>query len=101
MKLPGFAGVHFAVVRVARRTLAKEHLGPVLSEATPVTPDTDWRRAPLIKARLAGGYYARALAQGTCASTNICEHCPNYRTVPRLAEVRGLPSEECSGVSHP
>ena len=61
-------------------TLAKEHLGPVLPEATPVTLDTDWRHAPLIKARLAGGYCVRALAQGTCAYTNICEHCPNYRT---------------------
>jgi hypothetical protein len=61
-------------------TLAKERLGPVLPEATPVTLDTDWRHAPLIKARLAGGYCVRALAQGTCAYTNICEHCPNYRT---------------------
>jgi integrase len=61
-------------------TLAKEHLGPVLPEAMPVTLDTDWRHAPLIKARLAGGYCVRALAQGICAYTNICEHCPNYRT---------------------
>ena len=60
--------------------LAKEHLGPVFPEATPVALDTDWRHAPLIKARLAGGYCVRALAQGTCAYTNICEHCPNYRT---------------------
>jgi hypothetical protein len=22
----------------------------------------------------------RTLAQGTCAYTNICEHCPNYRS---------------------
>lgn len=61
-------------------TLAKERLGPVLPEATPVTLDTDWRNAPLIKARLAGGYCVRTLAQGTCAYTNICEHCPNYRS---------------------
>ena len=61
-------------------TLAKERLGPVLPEAAPVALDTDWRSAPLIKARLAGGYCVRTLAQGTCAYTNICEHCPNYRS---------------------
>lgn len=61
-------------------TLAKERLGPVLPQATPVTLETDWRQAPLIKARMAGGYCVRTLAQGTCAYTNICEHCPNYRS---------------------
>jgi site-specific recombinase XerD len=61
-------------------TLAKERLGPVLPDATPVTLNTDWRAAPLIKARMAGGYCVRTLAQGTCAYTNICEHCPNYRS---------------------
>ena len=61
-------------------TLAKDRLGPVLPERTPVALDTDWRNAPLIKARLAGGYCVRTLAQGTCAYTNICEHCPNYRS---------------------
>ncbi len=60
-------------------TLAKQHLGPVLPDATPVTLNTDWRAAPLIKTRMAGGYCVRTLAQGTCAYTNICEHCPNYR----------------------
>ena len=40
----------------------------------------DWRDAPLIKARLAGGYCLRAPAQGACAYANICEHCPNFRT---------------------
>lgn len=61
-------------------TLAKERLGPVLPEPTMVTLDTDWRNAPLIKARLSGGYCVRTLAQGSCAYTNICEHCPNYRS---------------------
>jgi site-specific recombinase XerD len=61
-------------------TLAKERLGPVLPEATPVTLNTDWRAAPLIKARLSGGYCVRTLAQGSCAYTNICEHCPNFRS---------------------
>lgn len=61
-------------------TLAKDRLGPVMPEATPVTLDTDWRAAPLIKARMAGGYCVRTLAQGACTYTNICEHCPNYRS---------------------
>jgi integrase len=61
-------------------TLAKERLGPVLPESTPVALDTDWRHAPLIKARLSGGYCVRTLAQGVCAYTNICEHCPNFRS---------------------
>ena len=61
-------------------TQAKASLGPVLPEATPVHLETDWRRAPLIKARLAGGYCLRSLAQGPCAYANICEHCPNLRS---------------------
>jgi integrase len=52
--------------------LAKERLGPVLPEATPVQLATDWRQAPLIKARLAGGYCLRAAAQGVCPYANIC-----------------------------
>ncbi len=73
-------------------TLAKERLGPVVPQATPVTLDTDWRHAPLIKARLAGGYCVRTPAQGTCPYTNICEHCPNFRSdstfLPILATQR-------------
>jgi hypothetical protein len=73
-------------------TLAKEHLGPVMPQATPVTINTDWRAAPLIKARMAGGYCVRTLAQGACTYTNICEHCPNYRSdvtfLPILATQR-------------
>ena len=46
----------------------------------PVTGDGDWRDAPAIKARLAGGYCLRAPAQGSCPYANICEHCPNFRT---------------------
>ncbi len=65
-------------------TLAKAQLGPVLpAERTqlPVAAITggNWRDAPLIKARLAGGYCLRAAAQGPCAYANICEHCPNFR----------------------
>ena len=66
-------------------TLAKAQLGPVLpADRTqlPVAAITggNWRDAPLIKARLAGGYCLRAAAQGPCAYANICEHCPNFRS---------------------
>src|SRR5712691_4633645 len=60
--------------------LAKERLGPVLPQATPVSIDSNWRELPLIKACMAGGYCVRTLAQGVCPYTNICEHCPNYRS---------------------
>lgn len=45
----------------------------------PLTSD-DWREAPAIKSRLAGGYCLRAPAQGSCPYANICEHCPSFRT---------------------
>jgi len=61
-------------------TMAKERMGAVLPEATPVELHTNWREAPAIKARLAGGFCVRAEAQGPCAYANICEHCPNFRT---------------------
>ncbi len=60
-------------------TLAKDRLGPVLPEGTPLTLNTDWRSAPLIKARLGGGYCVRTLQQGSCAYANICESCPSFR----------------------
>jgi site-specific recombinase XerD len=64
---------------------AKAQLGPVLpGERTrlPLAGITggNWRDAPLIKARLAGGYCLRAAAQGPCAYANMCEHCPNFRS---------------------
>jgi hypothetical protein len=52
----------------------------------------DWKEAPAVKARLAGGFCVRAQAQGPCAYANICEHCPNFRTdigyLPVLAAQR-------------
>lgn len=62
--------------------LAKTRLGPMPSGRTriPVRGDGDWREAPAIKARLAGGYCLRAPAQGACPYANICEHCPSFRT---------------------
>jgi hypothetical protein len=70
-------------------TLTKERLGPVLPEATPVELHTGWRQAPAIKARLAGGYCLRSVAQGPCAYANICEHCPNFRSDPSFLVVLG------------
>lgn len=76
---------------------AKAHLGQPFGEpnALPMTQiagQGDWRHAPLIKARLAGGYCVRTAAQGVCPYTNICEHCPNFRTdaafMPVLASQR-------------
>lgn len=69
---------------------AKATLGPVLPAATPVKLETNWREAPLIKARLAGGYCLRTPAQGSCAYANICEHCPNFRSEKTLLPVLQL-----------
>jgi hypothetical protein len=72
--------------------LAKQRLGPVLPQATTVPLTTDWRQAPAIKARLAGGFCVRAEVQGPCPYANICEHCPSFRTdagyLPVLAAQR-------------
>jgi hypothetical protein len=67
-------------------TLAKQRLGPLPQPATH-TPDGDWRELPLIKSRLAGGYCLRTAAQGVCAYTNVCEHCPNFRSEPGMLAV--------------
>jgi integrase len=50
---------------------------PLLPSGT--RTDGDWRDAPAIKSRLAGGYCLRAPAQGACPYANICEHCPSFR----------------------
>jgi integrase len=63
--------------------LAKTRLGPMPAGRTRLplaAGDQDWRAAPAIKARLAGGYCLRAPAQGACPYANICEHCPSFRT---------------------
>jgi site-specific recombinase XerD len=62
--------------------LAKANIGPLPQgpRRIPVSAEGDWRQAPAIKARLAGGYCLRAPAQGACPYANICEHCPNFRT---------------------
>lgn len=68
-------------------TLAKQRLGPVLPDTPADAPDGDWRELPLIKSRMAGGYCLRTAAQGVCAYTNICEHCPSYRSEPAMLGV--------------
>jgi len=71
--------------------LAKARIGPLPETRTriPVTGDGDWRNAPAIKARLAGGYCLRAPAQGACPYANICEHCPNFRADATSISVLG------------
>ncbi|HOZ60243.1 MAG TPA: site-specific integrase [Nakamurella multipartita] len=68
-------------------TQAKAQLGamppptPSRKRSLPLLPaDQDWREAPGVKARLAGGYCVRAPAQGACPYANICEHCPSFHT---------------------
>jgi integrase len=68
---------------------AKECLGPVLGQATPVTLEADWRCAPLIKSRLASGYCVRTQEQGACPYTHICEFCPAFRTDSEFLAVLG------------
>ncbi|HUX04036.1 MAG: tyrosine-type recombinase/integrase [Actinomycetota bacterium] len=58
--------------------LAKAHIGPLPAQRVPVTGDGDWRDAPLIKTKLAGGYCLRSPAQGSCTYANICEYCPTF-----------------------
>lgn len=80
-------------------TLAKTHTPPAAPTAggrllpiADITGGHDWRGAPLIKSKLAGGFCLRAPAQGACTYANICEHCPSYRTeassLPILAAQR-------------
>jgi integrase len=73
-------------------TLAKAQLGPVLPAdrtALPIAAITsgDWKDAPLLKSRLAGGYCLRTAAQGPCTYANICEHCPNFRNDPAFLPI--------------
>lgn len=84
--------------------LAKSRLGPVLPEQrttlalTDITPG-DWRDAPLIKARLAGGYCLRTQAQGVCPYTNICEHCPNFRADHAFLAVLGAQRADAAALA--
>lgn len=69
---------------------AKAHLGgPLLppADAARLPLIGDWKDAPAIKSRMAGGYCIRTAAQGSCAYANICEHCPNYRSDPSFLPI--------------
>ena len=60
--------------------LAKECLGPVLPERAPAATETSWRaRRSSRPAWPAATAFAHP-SQGTCAYSNICEHCPNFCT---------------------
>ncbi|MFG1710706.1 tyrosine-type recombinase/integrase [Nonomuraea sp. M3C6] len=82
-------------------TLAKSRLGPVLPERAPLPivevtgGSTDWRQAPLLKARLSGGYCLRTAAQGSRAYANICEHCPELPHRHRIPAYPGHPTRRC------
>ena len=58
--------------------LAKARIGPLPARRIPVTGDANWRDAPLIKTRLAGGYCLRSPVQESCSYANICEYCPTF-----------------------
>jgi integrase len=70
--------------------LAKARIGtlPEGPKRIPVSSG-NWREAPFIKARLAGGYCLRAPAQGACPYANICENCPSFRTDAASVSVLG------------
>jgi len=70
--------------------LAKAHIGPLPDGRKRIAVSAgEWRDAPAIKARLAGGYCLRAPAQGACPYANICEHCPSFRTDAASISVLG------------
>ena len=76
--------------RALTQARSRARLGPLFDGPSPEL--ADWRDAPAIKARLAGGFCVRAEVQGSCPYANICEHCPNLRTdvgyLPVLAAQR-------------
>jgi len=59
--------------------LVKTRLGPISAGHQRLPLAGDWREAPVIKTRLAGGVCLRAPVQGACPYANICEHCPSFR----------------------
>jgi hypothetical protein len=84
--------------------LAKTRLGPVLPEQRTTLPLAEvtnggWRDTPLIKARLASGYCLRTPAQGVCPYTNICEHCPNFRTDAGFLAVLGAQRNDATALA--
>ena len=91
-------------------TLAKGRIGamptPTGRTLIPVTAtsnnsgDSDWRDAPAIKSRLAGGHCLRAPAQGACPYANICEHCPNFRTDTASIAVLGAQRIDTAALAH-
>ena len=67
---------------VATAAAAGDTGGRTQLPLTAITGGRDWKDAPLLKSRMAGGFCLRAPAQGACSYANICEHCPSYRSEP-------------------
>lgn len=67
---------------IAAESAASHAAGRTQLPLTVITGGNDWREAPLLKSRMAGGFCLRAPAQGACSYANICEHCPSYRSEP-------------------
>ena len=81
--------------------LAKTRLGPLPAghARIPLNDGKDWRDAPAIKTRLAGGYCLRAPAQGACPYANICEHCPSFKTEVASLSVLGAQRAEAKALA--
>lgn len=69
-------------VQASAPPAAASSSGRVQLPLADITGGKDWRGAPLLKSRMAGGFCLRAPAQGACSYANICEHCPSYRSEP-------------------
>ena len=61
-------------------TLAKDRLGPVLPEADPGRPQHRLAQRPAHQGPTRRRLLRAHARPGTCAYTNICEHCPNFRS---------------------
>ncbi len=48
---------------------------------------------------MAGGYCLRTPAQGACPYTNICEHCPNFRTDATFLAVLGAQRADAAALA--
>jgi integrase len=65
-----------------------------------ITGGTDWKQAPLLKSRMAGGFCLRAPAQGACSYANICEHCPSYRSDPSSLPILAAQRVDAAALAH-
>ena len=77
---------------LAKQQARAPAVGRISLPLADITGGADWKNAPLVKSRLAGGICLRGPAQGACTYANICEHCPSFHTeasfLPLLAAQR-------------